>query len=92
MHMANDDMYTNNCYSSYSNEELMQLFNQIVAEKNRIDWAYYYICMELEERKKKLMEPKTEIPVTPQAGFAGPSQFQKRVDELVKKELKPTEK
>ena len=88
MHMANNDMNNGNYYSSYSNDELMQMYNQIVEEKNKIDWAYYYICMELEARKKKLMEPKNEIPVTPQGGFAGPSQFQKRVDELIKKELK----
>jgi hypothetical protein len=77
-------------YSQYSDDELMQVYNQIVSEKNKIDWAYYYICMEIEERKKKIAETQKNggIQIPTSGGFAGSSQFQKRVDEMILKELK----
>ncbi len=83
----------NNYYSSLSDEELMQMFNQIAMEKNRLDWAYYYICVEIEARKKKIANPPAvNNIVSPKGGFNGESQFQKRTDEIVKKELKKEDK
>ena len=78
----------NNYYSTLSDEELKNAYNYILKEKNRVDWAYYYICLEIENRKKQnaVLVPKESHPS--KGGFNGESQFQKRTDEIVQKELK----
>ena len=83
----------NNYYSALSDEELKNAYNYILNEKIRIDWAYYYICMEMEARKKSLMTPLSVNGIQPsKGGFNGESQFQKRTDEIVQKELKKDNK
>ena len=76
-----------NFYSEYSDEDLIKLYNQIYADKIRIDWAYYYVCQEMENRKQYYNNTPEQV-VNNQGGFMGASQFQKTVDDVIEKELK----
>ena len=80
-------MESNNYYSQLSDKELIDMYNYIVSEKNRIERALYYINVEMENRKNFNNTTPGQVANTT-GGFKGASQFQKRVDEVVKKELK----
>lgn len=82
----------NNYYSSLSYDDLIKEYNRIVAEKNKLDWAYYYVCTEIEARRKKALEQQTGGLQASDGGFRGASQFQKRTDEIVRKQLNPDNK
>ena len=77
----------NNYYSQLTDKELMDMYNYIINEKNRIEWALYYICVEMENRKNYNNAKPSQV-VNSTGGFLGASQFQKNVDEVIKKELK----
>jgi len=79
-----------NFYSTFTDEELIRTYQQLISDKNRIEWSLYYLGVEMEERKKRLQEHNntSSIQIPPSGGFAGASHFQKGVDEIVKKELK----
>ena len=80
-------MADNNYYSELSDQELENAYNYILNEKTRIDWAYYYVCLEIENRKKQKAVLEQKESQQSKGGFNGESQFQKRTDEIVKKEL-----
>ena len=79
-------MESNNYYSQLTDKELIDLFNYTLNERTRIEWALYYISVEMENRKNYNTAAAQAANYV--GGFKGASQFQKRVDEVVKKELK----
>ena len=80
-------MESNNYYSQLTDKELIDMYNYIQNEKLRVEWAFYYVCQEMENRKNYNNTTPGQV-VNTTGGFKGASQFQKNVDEVIKKELK----